>query len=165
MELSDIAAVAGKGGLFKIVQPTRSGLILEGMEDNKRIVTGPNHRVSILSDISIYTTEYEKTVPLDEAFKAIYEEFGEDPGVDKKSDNDELFSFIKHIIPDYDPDRVYASDIKKLITWYRLIYNYDQELLKGKPEEDKKVEAKEKEVEKKEEKAENKKTTSKTTKK
>ena len=136
MEIKDIAAVSGKGGLFKIVKPTRSGLILESLDQKKtKIVTGPHHRVSLLHEISIYTEEYDKTIPLEEVFKKIYEEFEDDPGVDGKSDPDELKSFMEHIIPDYDRDKVYVSDMKKLVNWYSIIVHLAPEILKAKEEE------------------------------
>jgi len=134
MELKDLAAVAGKGGLFKILKPTRSGLILEGLEDGKKLVTGPHQRVSVLSDISIYTNDVDKTVPLEDAFKVIFKEFGEDPGVDTSSDKDELFAFLKHVIPDYDEERVYASDVKKLVSWYKLLLKAAPSIFEDKKE-------------------------------
>ncbi|MGF1636353.1 MAG: DUF5606 domain-containing protein [Cyclobacteriaceae bacterium] len=122
MELKDIAAVAGKGGLFKIVKPTRTGLILEGFDEKKtKLVTGPNHRVSVLSEISVYTTDPEETLPLDTLLENIKKEFGDDPGLDSKSDKDELMAFMKHIAPNYDPDRVYPSDVKKIVNWYKIL--------------------------------------------
>lgn len=130
MELKDIAAVAGKGGLFKIVKPTRSGLILEQLGDPKnRLATGPNHRVSVLHEISLYTTGAEETLPIKDVFAAIKKEFGDDPGLDGKSDKDELMAFIKHIAPNFDSERVYPSDVKKIVTWYRLINTFCPEVL------------------------------------
>ena len=109
MELKDIAAVAGKHGLFKVLKTTRTGLVLESLDGKKaRIVTGPHHRVSLLHEISIYTNDYEKTIPLQELFAKIKEEFQDDPGVDGKSDPDELKAFMEHIAPDYDQGRVYV---------------------------------------------------------
>ena len=139
MEYSDIASVAGKGGLFKIVKPTRTGVILESLDsDKKKLIAGATQRVSVLSDISIYTTNQEGSTPLETVFKKIYDEFEDDPGVTSTSDADELKSFLKHILPDYDQDRVYVSDIKKLVTWYKHIYEQAPDLLKEKVDETKK---------------------------
>ncbi len=136
MELKDIAAVAGKPGLYTIVKPTRSGLILESLDDKKiKIVTGPQHRVSLLHEISVYTNEFDKTIPLQDLFATINEEFGDDPGVDAKSDPDELKAFMEHIAPDYDKDRVYVSDMKKLVGWYLILLKEAPEVL-GKPAEE-----------------------------
>ena len=158
MELKDVAAVSGKPGLFKVIKPTRTGLVLESMDGkNTKLITGPHHRVSLLHEISIYTTEYDKTVPLSDIFASIKKEFGEDPGVDGKSDSDELKSFMAHIVPDYDTERVYVSDMKKLVNWYNLLVKIAPEILveqaETKPEEEgEKAEAKGEKTEKKEEK-------------
>ncbi len=136
MELKDIAAISGKPGLFKVIKPTRTGLILESLDGKKsRLATGPHHRVSLLHEISIYTMDYDKTIPLQEIFAKIYKEFDDDPGVDGKSDPDELRSFMEHIVPDYDKERVYVSDMKKLVGWYAILYRIAPELLQEKKEE------------------------------
>ena len=76
MELKDVAAVSGKPGLFKVVKQTRTGLVLESLDGKQtKLITGPHHRVSLLHEISLYTTEYDKTVPLQEIFAKINEEF------------------------------------------------------------------------------------------
>ncbi len=143
MELKEIAAVSGKPGLYKVLKPTRTGLILESMDgNNTKIVTGANHRVSLLHEISIYTQEYDKTIPLEDVFKKINKEFGDDPGVDNKSDADELKAFMEHIIPDYDRDKVYVSDMKKLVSWYATLSKIAPEILEEKKEEKPSKEAK-----------------------
>lgn len=140
MNLNEIASIAGKGGLFHIIKPTRGGVIVETLdEQKKKMVMGTNHRVSILKEVSIYTTDSEGSVPLEEVFQRIYSEFGDDPGVDTSSDQDEMKAFLKHVIPDYDEERVYPSDMKKLIAWYKILYQYAPEVLKKeeeKPEEE-----------------------------
>jgi hypothetical protein len=106
-------------------------MILESLDDKKtRIVTTPHHKVSVLQDISIYTTDYDKSIPLRDIFKKIYEEFNDDPGVDSKSDGSELRSFMEFIAPDHDPDRVYTSDIKKIVSWYIILNREAPELIK-----------------------------------
>ncbi|MEP2773436.1 MAG: DUF5606 domain-containing protein [Fulvivirga sp.] len=133
MEYSDIASLTGKGGLFKVLKPTRTGVILESLDDSKqRIAANASQRISVLSDISIYTTDQEGSTPLEDVFKKIHKEFDDDLGVTPTSDPDELKAFIKHIIPNYDENRVYVSDIKKLIKWYNSIYQHVPELLKEK---------------------------------
>ncbi len=130
MELKDVAAVSGKPGLYKILKPTRTGLILESMDGkNTKIVTGPNNKVSLLHEISIYTEEFEKTIPLGEILKKIKKEFDTDPGVDGKSDAAELKAFMEHIVPDYDRDKVYVSDMKKLVIWYGILNSFAPEVL------------------------------------
>lgn len=135
MELKDIAAVSGKPGLYQVVKPTRTGLVLESMDGKQsRIVTGPHHRVSLLHEISIYTMDYDKTIPLQDIFSKILKEFGDDPGVDGKSDADELKAFLGHIVPDYDTERVYVSDMKKLVVWYIILLKVAPEVLEEKKE-------------------------------
>jgi len=139
MDYSEIASVAGKGGLFKVLKPTRTGVILESLDDNKqRMAAGPSQRISVLSDISIYTTDQEGSIPLEDVFTKIHKEFDDDLGITPNSEADELKAFIKHIIPNYDEQRVYVSDIKKLIKWYNTLYEKVPELLKEDKKEDKK---------------------------
>jgi hypothetical protein len=130
MEFSDIAAVSGKGGLFKILSPTRTGVILETMDGTKKkMIANMQSKVSILSDISIYTTTEEGAVPLSEVMKKIHAEFDGDTGLTSTSDPDELKSFLKFILPEYDESRVYVSDIKKLISWYKSLVEVAPEVL------------------------------------
>lgn len=138
MDFKDIASVAGKPGLYKVVAPTRSGVILESLDDQKKkLIAGPSHRVSVLSDISIYTTTTEGAEPLEDVMKKIYKEFDDDPGVDSNSSKEELYAFLEFILPDLDKTRVYPSDIKKLVSWYKVIYAEAQELLKEEKKEEK----------------------------
>ena len=136
MEFKDIATVSGKGGLFRVVKPAKTGVILESLDEKKaKLITGMQHKVSVLSEISIYTTGQEDSVPLEIVLRKIKEEFDEDPGVDKNSDPEELKSFLAHILPDYDRERVYVSDIKKLVSWYLIINKQAPELLTSAPQE------------------------------
>lgn len=138
MDLKEIASVAGKGGLFSVVKPTRTGVILESMDEKKaKMVANANSRVSVLEEISIYTTSADGSVPLKEVFQTIYKEFGNDTGVSSTSSGDELHAFLKHVLPDYDADRVYVSDIKKLVSWYNILLNNRPELFEAKVEEKK----------------------------
>lgn len=130
MTIADIATVSGKGGLYKVVAPTKSGVILESLDEAKaKMVATTSHRLSLLNEISIYTTTREGNVPLEDVLKKVQKDFGDDPGVDANSDSDELKAFMKSILPEYDEDRVYTSDIKKLVRWYGLIRKYAPEIL------------------------------------
>lgn len=130
MTIADLATVSGKGGLFKVLAPTKSGVILESLDDAKtKMVATTNHRLSLLNEISIYTTTREGNTPLENVLKKIQEDFGDDPGVDPNSDSDELKAFMKSVLPEYDEDRVYTSDIKKLVRWYGLIRKHAPEVL------------------------------------
>ena len=142
MDFSDIASVSGKGTLFKIIQPTRTGVILESMDEHKKKMVATMHnKVSILSEISIYTTDSEGAVPLEDVMRKIHGEFDGDTDLDKNSSPEELKSFLKFVLPEYDEDRVYVSDIKKVVSWYDQIVKQAPEVLSE--------EVKEKEEEKK----------------
>lgn len=145
MEFSDIASVSGKGVLFKILSPTRTGVILESLDDQKKkMVASVHNKVSVLSEISIYTTDSDGAVPLEDVMRKIHKEFAGDTDLDKNSDAEELRSFLKFVLPDYDESRVYTSDIKKLVNWYSQLVKQAPEVLeepkkkkesKGKKEE------------------------------
>lgn len=129
MTLSDIATISGKGGLFKVLAPTKSGVILESLDDAKsKMVATTSHRLSLLNEISIYTTTKEGTVGLEDVLKKIHKDFNNDLGVDVNSDGSELKAFMKAVLPEYDEDRVYVSDIKKLVKWYGSILKFAPEL-------------------------------------
>jgi len=131
MEFGDIASVSGKGGLFKVIKPTRTGAILEALDETKKkLVTSMQTKVSVLSDVSIFTTDGDGAVPLVDVMRKIHAEFKGDTDLNKNSDAEELKSFLKHILPNYDEDRVYVSDIKKLVTWYNLLAQVAPDLLK-----------------------------------
>lgn len=130
MTLDDIATISGKGGLFKVFKPAKSGVILESLDEAKtKLVATANHRLSILSEISIYTTTKEGTVSLAEVLKKIHSSFGEDIGLDSDADASELKSFLKSVLPEYDENRVYVSDIKKLVRWYGVLMKYTPEII------------------------------------
>ena len=122
MKFTEIAALSGKGGLFKVISPTKSGVILESLDGSKkRMIAGASTKVSVFSEISIYVMDETESVPLQEVFKAIHKTYAGEVGLDKKSDPEELKSFFKSILPNYDVDRVYVSDIKKVINWYQIL--------------------------------------------
>ena len=123
MNFKDIAAVAGKPGLYRIVSPTRSGVVLEALDEKKtKLVAGMSMRVSVLNDISIYTLTEEGAEPLESVMKKIDANYQGDTGVDASATDAELRAFLKSVLPEFDQDRVYVSDIKKLNAWYLLIH-------------------------------------------
>ena len=96
MDLTEIASISGKGGLYKVVKPGKTGVLLESMDAAKsKLVAGASQRMSLLSEISIYTTTREGTVALQDVLKKINKDFGTDLGVDSNSDSNELKSFLK----------------------------------------------------------------------
>ena len=120
MNVEKILAIAGKPGLFELKLKTRSGFLAESLLDGKKITVGLSSNVSLLSEISMYTYTEEK--PLVEIMRAIAIKEDEGPtSVSHKEDNTKLIAYFQEILPDYDADRVYASDIKKLLNWYNIL--------------------------------------------
>ena len=133
MEFSDLASVSGKGGLWKVLKPARTGVVLESLDgSNKKMVANMHSKVSILSEISIYTNTAEGTVPLEDLMKKIHAEFDGDTGLSGSSAADELKSFLKFILPEYDESRVYVSDIKKIVNWYAQLVQVVPEVFEAK---------------------------------
>ncbi|WP_018344723.1 DUF5606 domain-containing protein [Cytophaga aurantiaca] len=138
MELREVAAVSGRGGLFKILKPTKNGVILEAIDaSKKRFVAGANERVSILNEISIYTTDKEGSVALETILQKINAKYGADTKITPKSSDDELGAFLASVLPDYDREKVYLSDIKKLANWYAILFANFPEVLTPKAAEKK----------------------------
>jgi len=124
MSLDKVISIAGKPGLYKLITQTRGGFVAESLVDNKRISVSVQNNVSVLSEIAIYTLTEE--VPLRQVFKNIKKkENGEATPVKPKDSKDKLEEYFFNILPDYDEDRVYASDIKKVIQWYNLLQQHN----------------------------------------
>ena len=122
IDLRDIAAISGMSGLYRMIKPTRNGVIVETLSATPaRSVAQARNRISLLHEISIYTNDYDTTVPLAEVFDKIREVYGETLPFDDKPSNQELVTFMAAVVPDYDRERVYLSDIKKLITWFGIV--------------------------------------------
>ena len=122
MELKDLVSVSGKSGLFKIIKAARSSVIVETLDhQKKKLVISASQRISILEEISVYTNTSEGSTPLAKVFHSIYHEFGEESILDKDASNAEYLSFFKTILPEYDEDQVYASDIKKILRWFDIL--------------------------------------------
>lgn len=139
MDLKDIISISGKSGLFKVIGRRPTGLIVESMDEAKnRMPTTFTQKISVLDDIAMYTTGGE--VRLLQVF-ANMQALGKT--VDSKAENDALVSFFKEALPDYDAERVYASDIRKAISWFNILK--DQMDFKAKLEELEKAEAEGKE--------------------
>ncbi|WP_431158698.1 DUF5606 family protein [Winogradskyella poriferorum] len=120
MSLDKILAISGKPGLFEIVTQTRTGAVVESLLDKKRLTVGAHSNISILSEIAIYTLSEE--VPLKEVLKKVKEkENGNPTSISHKDGKDALEEYFFEVLPEYDEDRVYASDIKKVIQWYNLL--------------------------------------------
>lgn len=119
MSLEKIISITGKPGLFKIVSQIKNGLIVESVTEGKRIPVYASEKVSALSDISIYT--YTSDVPLKEVFEKISKKTTGKAAIDHKSSPEDLRSYLKEVIEDFDQDRVYHSDLKKLFQWFNIL--------------------------------------------
>lgn len=119
MSLEKVLAITGKPGLYKLKTQTRTGFLAESLLDGKTVNVSGRHNVSLLSEIAIYTLTEE--LPLREVFKKIYDKEGGKETIGHKASKEELEEFFFGILPDYDEDRVYASDIKKVVQWYNML--------------------------------------------
>ena len=123
MALDKILSIGGKPGLYKLLTQTRTGFVGESLLDGKRISVGLRNNVSMLSEIAIYTLEEE--VPLREVFQKIKDkENGNKTSIGHKEDKLKLEEYFFEVLPNYDEDRVYASDIKKIIQWYNILHDH-----------------------------------------
>ncbi|WMW77263.1 DUF5606 domain-containing protein [Flavobacterium sp. 20NA77.7] len=119
MSIQKILAISGKPGLFELKVQTRSGFVAESLLDGKKITVGLRSNVSLLSEIAVYT--YTEEVKLVEVFKAIATKESDGPAISHKETENNLKSYFREILPEFDEDRVYASDIKKIINWYNIL--------------------------------------------
>lgn len=119
MDLDKILTISGKPGLYQLQNQTRNGFLATSLMDGKKISVSARQNVSILSEIAIYTLT--KELPLSEVFTKIYKKEKGGEAISHKSKKDELEEYFFEILPDYDEDRVYPSDIKKIIQWYNLL--------------------------------------------
>jgi hypothetical protein len=132
MSLDNILSITGKPGLYQLKSKARSGFVVESLIDKKTSIVGINQNVSVLKDISIYT--YTEDVPLKKVLKKIAEKESNEQAISHKVDKKELEKYFDEVLPEYDEDRVYASDIKKVIQWYNLLQS--NELLGSLDEEE-----------------------------
>ncbi len=114
--LKGILSISGQTGLFKLVAESKNNIIVESLETSKRIPVHSTSKVSALEDIAIYTENGD--VPLKSVFKAIYEKEKGGPALSAKASGSELKSYFEKVVPEFDKDRVYVSDIKKVLLWY-----------------------------------------------
>jgi len=120
MSLEKILAISGKPGLFELITQTRSGFVAQSLIDRKKISVNMRNNVSLLSEIAMYTLQEE--VPLKEVFKKIRDkEQGSVTSISHKDSRDKLEEYFFEVLPEYDEDRVYPSDIKKVIRWYNTL--------------------------------------------
>ena len=118
--LKKILSISGKSGLFKLVSYGKNMIIVEGLSDGKRVPAYSHDKIISLGDIAIYT--YNEEVALSEVMQTIYDK-NEGKVIDAKqyADKDALFTFFEEVLPEFDQERVYPNDIKKVISWYNLL--------------------------------------------
>lgn len=122
VNLREIVAISGRSGLFRVVSPARNGILVESLDAPRtRTLIPAQQQVSSLGDISIYTTTEEGTMPLLDVLQAINAKHGPQVELTAKSDPQALVTFLAGVLPEYDRERVYLSDIKKLVTWYNVL--------------------------------------------
>jgi hypothetical protein len=125
--LKEVATISGKPGLYRILKPTRTGVIVESIDEKKqKLVINKTTRVSVLSDISVYTRiSNTHMMPLNGIFRAMRNRFGAELPIDGKTATDtELAEFLVKFAPEYDRNRVHSSDIQKIISWYNILMKH-----------------------------------------
>ena len=123
IDLSGIISISGQPGLFKIVAQSKNGIIVEGLADKKRVNVYASTKVSTLAEISMFTTGEDK--PLEEIITSVFDKEKGGPAVDAKADDKAIEKYFAEILPDYDKDRVYVSNMRKLISWYNILQAND----------------------------------------
>jgi hypothetical protein len=134
MILKDILAISGEHGLFRFIAQGRNAIIVEHLETGKRSIAHSSVKVSSLEDISIFTQSEDLLLGV--VFDRIFEKESGGPAIEEKSPVEKLKSYFEEILPEYDKNRVYQSDIKKVIHWYNLLQKLNL-LAKDEPESSK----------------------------
>jgi hypothetical protein len=119
MEFSKIISVTGKPGLYQVISQSKNAIIAEAILDQKRLAINATQNVSLLENIAIYT--YEEDLPLLDVFKAIAEKTEGAAAISHKESGKKLEAFFLEAVPNYDEDRVYTSNIKKVFQWYNIL--------------------------------------------
>jgi len=119
IDLSGIISISGQPGLFKIIAQSKNGIIVEGLSDKKRLNVYASTKVSTLSDISMFTTGDDK--PLEDIMTNIYEKEKGGAAIDNKADDKAIEKYFGEVLTDYDKDRVYVSNMRKLFSWYNAL--------------------------------------------
>jgi hypothetical protein len=144
MDLTKILSVAGKPGLHELVAQGKNGIIVQSLADKKRLPISATTNVSSLNDIAIYTFEGE--IPLREIFRNIFKKEDGKAGLSHKESSNAIFSYFNEIAPSFDDERVYVSDMKKVLQWYNILQGFglvDLEVDEEETTEEEKAEASE----------------------
>lgn len=119
MKIDKVISISGKPGLYTLITQSKNGFIAENLENNRKTSVPASANVSLLNNIAIYTETAE--VPLGEVFQKIFDKEKGGNSIDHNSSETELRNYMAEILPDYDADRVYKSDLKKLFQWYNIL--------------------------------------------
>lgn len=119
MQLEKIISISGKPGLYKLISQLKNGFIIEDVVSKKKVSIGNTSQVSLLDNIAMFT--FDKEVPLFEVFENVAKNNDYKETISHKSTDAELRAFMSESLPDYDTERVYVSDIKKLAQWYNIL--------------------------------------------
>lgn len=119
IDLTGIISISGQPGLFKIIAQSKNGIIVEGLADKKRVNVYASTKVSTLSDISMFTTGEDKAI--EEIMFSIFEKENGGAAIDNKADDKAIETYFGEVLPDYDKDRVYVSNMRKLFSWYNAL--------------------------------------------
>ena len=123
LNLKKIISISGQPGLFQFVSQSRNGIIVESLLDGKRMNASASAKVSSLGDIAVYTETGE--VALREVLKGIRTKENGGQALNPKASNDQLKAYLESVLPEFDKEKVYASDIKKMVAWYNLLQSKD----------------------------------------
>ncbi len=119
MELRDILAISGQPGLYKYIAQSQRGVIVESLENGKRMNAASNARVSALTEISMFT--YEEDIALADVFTKIYDYTSGAAAISHKESPEKIKEAFAAVLPDYDKERVHVSDMKKCFAWYNIL--------------------------------------------
>lgn len=138
--LKEILSISGKPGLYRMVSSSNNAIIVESLLDGKRFPAYASSKIIALEDIAIYTEDEDK--PLKEVFKAVFEKENGGKAISHKESANKIKEYMKEVLPDFDEDRVYVSDMKKLFQWYNLLQEKGLLKFDGEEEKDEKEEEK-----------------------
>ena len=142
MDLKKILAVSGRPGLYQLIAQSSRGMVAESLIDGKRVTLFSHERISALEEISIFT--HENDMRLKDVFRILFQKLEEKPAISHKASANELRNFMEEMVPNYDAERVYNSDIQKLVNWYNMLL--EKNLIDNEPDEEELQESENQEV-------------------
>jgi len=129
MTLKDIIAIKGKGELFRVLSKSPKGIIVETLNEKRvKFKVQPNLQVLVLDDITIYPKD-NNDIYLRDVFRKIYEKYKFNIGIDNNSTAEKIVEYFKELIPNYDDERVYLSDMKKMLKWYKIVADFYPQII------------------------------------